>query len=276
MSSSGTPQTTARNSSGRWVSAAPTSRPPFDRPEIASRAGAGDAVRDQPFGGGDEIVEHVLLAAEHAGAVPVLAVFAAAAQDGQRVDAAGLEERDRRRRPARRHAVFEAAVAGEQRGLRAVALDPLAVDEEQRQPRAVARRHHHPFDLEGAASIGACSFRHGTRGGRGRWRTSTRNDLGRHEERREPVEDLGDVARAGQPGERAQPGQRDLAARRAVRRIQAQAQRRVLQRGRRQPAAEVDDALQDLARSLISSFQRARRAAPDRPRRAGRAARRWS
>src|SRR5438477_599448 len=35
MSRSGTAQTTAANRSGRWVSAAPTRRPPFDPPKIA-------------------------------------------------------------------------------------------------------------------------------------------------------------------------------------------------------------------------------------------------
>ena len=39
MSSSGTAQTTALNSSGRWVIAAPTSRPPLEPPWIASRSG---------------------------------------------------------------------------------------------------------------------------------------------------------------------------------------------------------------------------------------------
>ena len=39
MSSSGAEQTAAENSSGRWVIAAPTSSPPFDPPQTASRAG---------------------------------------------------------------------------------------------------------------------------------------------------------------------------------------------------------------------------------------------
>lgn len=39
MSSNGAEQTTAAYSSGRWVSAAPTSRPPFEPPEMASRSG---------------------------------------------------------------------------------------------------------------------------------------------------------------------------------------------------------------------------------------------
>ena len=39
MSSSGTWQSTTANRSGRWVSAAPTRRPPFDPPRIVSRVG---------------------------------------------------------------------------------------------------------------------------------------------------------------------------------------------------------------------------------------------
>ena len=46
---------------------------------------------DQLLGGGDEVVEDVLLLVEHAGAVPVLAELAAAAQVGHGEDAAVLE-----------------------------------------------------------------------------------------------------------------------------------------------------------------------------------------
>ena len=92
MSSSGTAQTTARNRSGRWVSAAPTEqaavRAALDRQVL----GRGPALLDQPLGRGDEVVEDVLLLAEHAGLVPVLAVLAAAAQVRDRVDAAALQE----------------------------------------------------------------------------------------------------------------------------------------------------------------------------------------
>ena len=97
MSSSGAEQTTAANRSGRWVSAAPTSRPPLDPPEIASCAGVVQPVGDQPLGGGVEVVEDVLLVAAHAGAVPLLALLAAAAQVGDGVDAAGLDPRQDRR-----------------------------------------------------------------------------------------------------------------------------------------------------------------------------------
>ncbi len=46
---------------------------------------------DEPLGRGVEVVEDVLLVAEHAVAVPLLALLAAAAQVGDRVDAAGLD-----------------------------------------------------------------------------------------------------------------------------------------------------------------------------------------
>ena len=39
MSSSGAEQATAAQESGHWVSAAPTSRPPFEPPEMASCPG---------------------------------------------------------------------------------------------------------------------------------------------------------------------------------------------------------------------------------------------
>ena len=60
---------------------------------MARRSARGDLLGDQVLGRGDEVVEDVLLVAEHAGLVPGLAVLAAAAQVGHRVDAAALEER---------------------------------------------------------------------------------------------------------------------------------------------------------------------------------------
>ena len=63
------------------------------------------AVGDEPLGGGDEVVEHVLLVGLHPGLVPVLAVLAAAAQVGAA----------RRRRPSpstRAHSTEKAGVSG--------------------------------------------------------------------------------------------------------------------------------------------------------------------
>ena len=51
----------------------------------------GDLVGDQEFGGGDEVVENILLFVQHAGAMPVFAELGAAAQVGHGVDAAMLQ-----------------------------------------------------------------------------------------------------------------------------------------------------------------------------------------
>src|SRR6476659_2767178 len=58
---------------------------------------AGVVLIDQPSGGGRKIVEDVLLLGERPLRVPLLAKLAAAAQDGNRVDAAGVEEKTTRR-----------------------------------------------------------------------------------------------------------------------------------------------------------------------------------
>ena len=69
------------------------------------------AVRDQLLGRGVEVVEDVLLVAEHPVAVPVLALLAAAAQVGDGVDAAGLDPGQDRRGVRRGQRDAEAAVA---------------------------------------------------------------------------------------------------------------------------------------------------------------------
>ena len=81
----------APNSSGRWVITAPTSSPPLLPPWMASLSRPGVLVGDEPLGGGDEVVEDVLLLELRARLVPGLAVFAAAAQVGLGVDAAHLQ-----------------------------------------------------------------------------------------------------------------------------------------------------------------------------------------
>ena len=111
MSATGTWQTTAPNRSGRWIMTAPTSRPPLLPPSIASRAAA-CIPRRQPLGGRDEVVEDVLLALEHAGLVPLLAVLAAAAQVGEReARRRASSNRKLRRVERRRQADVEPAVA---------------------------------------------------------------------------------------------------------------------------------------------------------------------
>ena len=128
MSSSGTPQTTAPKRSGRWVSAAPTSRPPFEPPHHAqSCAGPLYLLRDQALGGGDEVVEDVLLALQASGVVPRLAVLAAAAQVAppRYTPPASSQGTMLERKLGVWHDV-EAAVAVEERRVRAVLLQVLA------------------------------------------------------------------------------------------------------------------------------------------------------
>ena len=69
------------------------SSPPFERPKMARRFGLVQCVLAQILCGGDEIVEDVLLVGLHAGLVPRTAVLPAAAQIGDRVDAAHLYPR---------------------------------------------------------------------------------------------------------------------------------------------------------------------------------------
>ena len=109
-------------------------------PSIAMRAGVVQPLRDEVLGGRDEVVEDVLLLLEHAGAVPGLAVLAAAAQVGEREDAAALEQREVAGIEGRRPADVEAAVAVEQDG-------PLAVRRDvRRDGRGTSRPRVPSFD----------------------------------------------------------------------------------------------------------------------------------
>ena len=111
---------------------APTSSPPLLPPSMAIRAGTGPAAGDEVLRRRDEIVEDVLLLVEHAGAVPGLAVLAAAAQVRQREHAAGVEEREVAGVVGGRAADVEPAVAAEQHRPLAVWTQAGAMDEEHR------------------------------------------------------------------------------------------------------------------------------------------------
>ena len=82
------------------------------------------ALGDQVLAGGGEVVEHVLLALAHAGAVPLLAVLGAAAQVGDRPDAAGRDPGQRLRGVGRGERDVEAAVAVEHGRPRRVRASP--------------------------------------------------------------------------------------------------------------------------------------------------------
>ena len=83
--------TAAANRSGRCSSTAPTSKPPFDRAEDREALAAGPVLRRQIFGGGDEVIEYILLVRLHPRLVPGAPVLSAAAQIRNRVHPAQLE-----------------------------------------------------------------------------------------------------------------------------------------------------------------------------------------
>ena len=75
---------------------APTSRPPFDAPQTVSWSRVVQPSAISFSRRSAEVVEHVLLALPHARPVPLLAFLAAAAQAGDRVDAARLDPGENR------------------------------------------------------------------------------------------------------------------------------------------------------------------------------------
>ena len=96
----------------------------------------------------DEVVEDVLLVFEHAGLVPRLAVLRTAAQVGLAIDAALLDEEDRRRGEPGGEVDLETAVGIEQAGILAVTLQSLAISNEHRDFGAVLRGEEHLLGRE--------------------------------------------------------------------------------------------------------------------------------
>ena len=115
MSSSGAEQMTARVQLGRCVSAAPTSSPPFDPPEMASCSGVVHPSRISASAAAWKSSKTFCLRSQHPGPVPFLAFLAAAAQVGDRVHAARRHPGQHVRRVRGREADVEAAVAVQDR-----------------------------------------------------------------------------------------------------------------------------------------------------------------
>jgi len=103
----------------------------------------GDALLDQVLSRADEVVEHILLAQFRTGLVPVTTILAAAAEVGDRVDAAGFHPRQVRHREVRRQRDVEAAVAIQQRRRRSIRHHILAMGDEHRHTGAVFRGVEH-------------------------------------------------------------------------------------------------------------------------------------
>ena len=105
----------------------------------AERGRRGVLLAHEIFGRCDEVVEHVLLAIEHAGLVPRLAVLASAAHVRGRPDAPALEPRRHIGPECRQRRNVEAAVPVEHRRVGAVADQIFLVGHEHRHSRAVLR-----------------------------------------------------------------------------------------------------------------------------------------
>src|SRR6185436_256257 len=114
---------------------------------------AGVALGDQVLGAGDEILPGVGLGLLLPGAVPLFAVFAATPHVRHRVDAAALEPRDRGGNELDVAAQAVCAVAGEQRGIRAVELDAALEYDRERDLDAVVPGHDHLDRLEAGQRV---------------------------------------------------------------------------------------------------------------------------
>ena len=121
---------------------------PLVRDGAHEQAAVGAALNRQPFGrrvlvrdqilpGGNEVVEHILLLQLRARLVPGLAVLAAAAHVGRGKHESLFEQRQPQRIERRCRGDVEAAVAGQQRRVAAVACESFLIDEEHRHAGAV-------------------------------------------------------------------------------------------------------------------------------------------
>ena len=91
MSSIGTMHTTARNRSGRCVIAAPTSRPEFEPPKMASFCGSVRPVSISHSAAHKKVVECHLPVPPLGGVVPLDAEFRSSTNVGQRKQAPALD-----------------------------------------------------------------------------------------------------------------------------------------------------------------------------------------
>ncbi len=95
-STNGTRATTPLKRSGRMLTTAPMSRPPALPPAAKTFFGSAYFCPMQELGGVDEVGEGVLLLEQLAVLVPVAAELLPAADVGDGVDEAAVEQRDRR------------------------------------------------------------------------------------------------------------------------------------------------------------------------------------
>ena len=109
--------TTARNKSGRWVRAAPTSKPEFEPPKIASFPGAVRPVLMSHSAAEKKIIVSRLPVAALRGFVPLHSKFRSATNVWQRKEAATLHEKGDEDTELRRHGNSVAAIGSHNRGV---------------------------------------------------------------------------------------------------------------------------------------------------------------
>ncbi len=97
---------------------------------MASFAGRGIALGNQVFGSGNEVIEDVLFFALHSGLVPLLAVFAPAAEAGLGIDATHFEPDEVGHGEARSEADVEPTIPIQARGIFAVQFQAAFVNDE--------------------------------------------------------------------------------------------------------------------------------------------------
>ena len=95
-------------------------------------------LRDQKFCRGNEVVKHILLFVEHAGAVPVFSELSAATQIGDSIHATMLQPQKSARSKCRCHAHVESAVAGQHGWIVAVEFQSFLVEHEHGDARAIS------------------------------------------------------------------------------------------------------------------------------------------
>ena len=111
----------------------PTVRSPLYR----ETAWGGVLEGDEVLGGGDEVIEHVLLLRFHSRLMPRFAILTAPAQRGRCIHATGLHPRHHGGREVGELIYREAAVRIQQGRIVAVEGEPLAMRDEHRNARAI-------------------------------------------------------------------------------------------------------------------------------------------
>ena len=164
-------------------------------------------LRNQPFCRADEVIEYDLLVRPYRLAVPGFAIFSAATNVGDRINATHLQPRNPRWIESRQQRDAIAAIAVQEDGVAAVQLQPLAIGKLHRNARTVfAGVKHLMFLKRGCIERHLGRAKHGDAAALrlitvyGKWR----DEIG------ETIEGLAVARMPAKPARGARPGQDDL------------------------------------------------------------------